>query len=608
MAKPFLRWAGSKQQLVGVMASHWTGEKVRYVEPFVGSARLFFALEPNTALLGDINSDLISMYEIVCTEPTRLCERLDQWVNSEEQYYAVRALDPDELLAVDRAARFIYLNRYCFNGLYRTNKAGRFNVPYGGLKSGTLPTVDELQAASKLITRATLKCGDFQNVLDEVTVEDFVYLDPPFMTSGTRVFNEYFSQSFSSGDLNRLRSGIEHVHEVGASFLLSYADCAEGKELARDFFTLKVKTRRNIAGFAGKRREANELLVTNVATQEYVIMAAKTENNVPRVTPEGSLVHLTIDQLQPSPHNPRQLFDPEPLAALRESIRQHGVLVPLTVYRLPGQQKYGIVDGERRFRCCSDLAKDGEPIRVPANVVNPPEPMASLLYMFNIHQFRQQWELMPTAIALKSIIDKLNTEDNEQLVELTGLSDRQVERCRVILTFPEKYRQMSMDPDPTNRIPSNFWVELYPVLQLAETLLPDLVEEEGRNGVIDRLVEKYEGKKIRSVIHFRRILEAYEVQNEAGEVREVADKLREYILDPELETRAAFDGFISDSRRAQRAVDAVDRFMSDIGRAKIEYETDRKDELIGRLSALLIMVQELLSRLEGEDPPEEGDV
>ena len=160
--------------------------------------------------------------------------------------------------------------------------------------------------------------------------------------------------------------------------------------------------------------------------------------------------------------------------------------------------------------------------------------------------------------------------------------------------------------DEQNTIKS--WVELYPVLQLAETLLPDLVEDEGRNGVIDRLVQKYEGKKIRSVIHFRRILEAYEVQNEAGEVREVADKLREYILDPELETRAAFDGFISDSRRAQRGVDAVDRFMSDIGRAKIEYETDRKDELIGRLSALLIMVQELLSRLEGEDPPEEGDV
>lgn len=336
-------------------------------------------------------------------------------------------------------------------------------------------------------------------------------------------------------------------------------------------------------------------------------MASETENEVARVTPEGSLLHLTIDQLQPSPHNPRQLFDPEPLAALRESIRQHGVLVPLTVYRLPGQKKYAIVDGERRFRCCSDLAKDGPPIRIPANVVDPPEPMASLLYMFNIHQFRQQWELMPTAIALKSIIDKLKTEDNEQLVELTGLSERQVERCKVIVTFPEKYRRMSMDSDPAERIPSNFWVELHPVLQLTESLLPHLVEQEGRNGVIDRLVEKYRGKKIRSVIHFRRILEAHEVQEEAGDVRAVADRLREYILDAELETRAAFDGFIADNRRAQTAVDAVDRFTSEMGKAKIEYETDRKDELIAKLSALLIVVQELLARLEGEDPPEEDD-
>ena len=336
-------------------------------------------------------------------------------------------------------------------------------------------------------------------------------------------------------------------------------------------------------------------------------MASETENDVARVTPEGSLVYLTIDQLQPSPHNPRQLFDPEPLAALRESIRQHGVLVPLTVYRLPGQKKYAIVDGERRFRCCSDLAKDNPPIRIPANVVDPPEPMASLLYMFNIHQFRQQWELMPTAIALKSIIDALKTEDNEQLVELTGLSERQVERCRVILTFPEKYRQMSMHSNPTERIPSNFWVELHPVLQLAERILPDLIEVEGRDGVIDRLVAKYRGKKIRSVIHFRRILEAHEVQEEAGDVRGVADRLREYILDAELETRAAFDGFIADSRRAQRAVDAVDRFISEMGRTKIEYETDRKDELVAKLSTLLIVVQELLARLEGEDAPEEDD-
>lgn len=264
MAKSFLRWAGSKQQLVSVMASHWTGEKRRYVEPFVGSARIFFALEPQSALLGDTNADLMSMYEIVRTNPIRIGVKLNQWENSEEQYYAIRALPPEELDAVERAARFIYLNRYCFNGLYRTNKAGHFNVPYGGIKSGTLPTTTELQTAAKLLARVELKCCDFQQILEEVTSEDFVYLDPPFMSRGVRIFNEYSSQPFTSDDLNRLRDGIEHIHKVGASFILSYADCTEGKELARDFTTTRVKTRRNIAGFASKRRDVNELLVTNV--------------------------------------------------------------------------------------------------------------------------------------------------------------------------------------------------------------------------------------------------------------------------------------------------------------------------------------------------------
>lgn len=337
-------------------------------------------------------------------------------------------------------------------------------------------------------------------------------------------------------------------------------------------------------------------------------MNSENNNTVSQVTPEGTLVYLTIDELQPSRHNPRKLFDSEPLKALRESIQQHGVLVPLTVYRLPGQKKYAIVDGERRFRCCSELVKSGVEIRIPANVVDAPEPIASLLFMFNIHQFRQQWELMPTAIALKSIIDTLGTDKDEDLVELTGLSDRQVERCKVILTFSEQYRKMSMDSDPKKRIPSNFWVELYPVLQLAERLLPDLVGEEGREGITDRPVQKYQGKKIKSVIHFRRILEAHEVQNEEEGIREIADKLREYILEPNLETRAAFDGFISDKRHVQKAVDSVDKFMADIKKAKIEYETDKKDELIAKLSELLLMVQYLLAKLEGEDPPVEDNV
>ncbi len=326
------------------------------------------------------------------------------------------------------------------------------------------------------------------------------------------------------------------------------------------------------------------------------------------VVPKGTLIQLDVGQLRPSPHNPRKLFDPEPLAALKKSIREHGVLVPLTIYPLPGQDKYAIVDGERRYKCCSDLDDEGIDIEIPANIVAPPDSMASLIYMFNIHQFRQQWELMPTAIALKSVIEELGTDDNRELTQLTGLSDPQVERCKIILSFPDRHQEMSMDLNPRTRIPSNFWVELYPVLDLAKKLIPGLFEERGRDGLTDLLIKKYRDKRIKSVIHFRRILEAYDVQegDEHG-VQEVTDQLREYILSPKMDTRRAFDRFISDPRRIQKATQAADRFINDLQRAKIDHAIDNKDELIRKLMIVRQYVDDLLAKLEGEDQPPEED-
>ena len=326
----------------------------------------------------------------------------------------------------------------------------------------------------------------------------------------------------------------------------------------------------------------------------------------PGVVPTGTLVKLSVEQLRPSPHNPRRLFDAEPLKSLKASIQEHGVLVPLTVYRLPGQDMHAIVDGERRYRCCSDLAKEGIEVEIPVNVVDAPNPMASLIYMFNIHQFREQWELMPTALALKSVIDQVGSDNNDELTELTGLSDRQVERCKTILSFSPCYQRMSMESDHRKRIPSNFWVELAPVLDLIAQLLPDLVSDEGRDAIIDRLVDKYRHKRIRSVVHFRRILEAYDVhEDNLDEVTEVGDRLREYILDPDLETRQAFDGFILDTRRVQKASDAADKFIREIQRAKIDHTIDGKNELINKLHGVRIFVEDLIARLEGDDPPSE---
>ena len=326
------------------------------------------------------------------------------------------------------------------------------------------------------------------------------------------------------------------------------------------------------------------------------------------VIPQGKLIHLRVEELRANPHNPRMLFDSEPLATLRHSIEQHGVLVPVTVYRLPGQTKYSIVDGERRFRCCQELSKNGKEITIPANVVAPPDSISSIIYMFNIHQFRQQWELMPTAIALDSVIKLLGTDDDEELMELTGLRGQQLERCKTILSFDSKYQKMSLDEDPKNRIPSNFWVELNPVLQLVEKYIPDIVADEGRNGVTDRLISKYRNKKIRSVIHFRRILEAFDVQEDSEEgVSSVVDRLREYVLDINYETRAAFDGFITDKRRVQKVTQVIDRFMTDLRRAKIEHVSDEKSDLIEQLKSVVTELESLVSKLEGDDPPNEEE-
>ena len=326
--------------------------------------------------------------------------------------------------------------------------------------------------------------------------------------------------------------------------------------------------------------------------------------------PTGRLVHLGVADFRASPENPRVLFDAKPLADLKASIQEHGVLVPLTVYRLPGQERYGIVDGERRYRCCKELSDEGRDVQIPANVVAPPEPMASLIYMFNIHQFRQQWELMPTAKALQSVIDDLGSDDTGELTELTGLSERQVERCKLLLSFSERHQELSLAPDPKSRIPSNFWVELHPVLALTSTLLPDLVADEGRDGIADRLVEKYRKKRIRSVIHFRRIMEAYDAQEEQHDsegMEAVGDRLREYILDLNMETRAAFDGFIVDRRSRQRATQAVDKFMSELRKARIDHVIEGRETLIAKLTEVLDFVEMLVAKLEGQDPPSEEE-
>lgn len=325
---------------------------------------------------------------------------------------------------------------------------------------------------------------------------------------------------------------------------------------------------------------------------------------VAAVVPQGLLRKLRISDIKPSINNPRHLFDQAPLDALKENIRQHGVLVPITVYEVRGQKKYAILDGERRYRCCQELQDEGLDITIPANVVAPPDKIAGILYMFSIHNFREGWELMPTALSLKVVMEALGEKDNTRLSKLTGLSEPQVERCKVLLTFPDKYQNLSLEPDSKVRIPSNFWIEAYPVLNLCEELLPDLKKKLGRDGITDNLVNKYRAKRIKSVIHFRRILEAYELYTEdKTSLERFRQRLSEYITDVQLETRRAFDEFVVDNRRIQNAIKSCDDFIAQLKRSKLDFTTIDRDELTLALNGVKDYIENLLHKLEGSDQP-----
>lgn len=323
-----------------------------------------------------------------------------------------------------------------------------------------------------------------------------------------------------------------------------------------------------------------------------------------RVVPIGTLKQLAVDEVVPSRNNPRLLFDPEPLEVLRDSIRDKGVLVPITVYPLKGQDKYGILDGERRYRCCADLKAEGLELDIPANVVDPPSRVAGLLYMFSIHQYRQQWELMPTALSLETVMNELKERDTQKLSKLTGLSEAQLERCKKLLLFPKHFQNMSLDPDPKTRIPSNFWIEVLPVLDLVSEVLPDIYQQLTRDGVTQKLVDKYRNKKIKSVIHFRKVIEAYG-RAEGQDRTVVVRRIRAYILDPDLETRDAFDEFVLNAKRIQDAIEISNRYLTDIRKLKLQFASDYKEDLLASLVDIRDYLEYVLDRLKGvEAPPE----
>src|SRR3990172_7325687 len=223
---PLFRWAGSKRQIVETLAKAWPGEDHRYVEPFAGSACLFFHLRPASALLADINPELVTTYCVLADDPDGVYAKLTKiGPASREVYYSLRAQEPHLLGPTDRAARFVYLNRFCFNGLYRTDRTGRFNVPYGGAKTGSLPDGPTLTTYAQALRAAEIKAADFEETVADVQVGDFVYLDPPYaVATEWRRGLHYTQDAFALDDMDRLIQSLRSIASTGANFLLHFPD------------------------------------------------------------------------------------------------------------------------------------------------------------------------------------------------------------------------------------------------------------------------------------------------------------------------------------------------------------------------------------------------
>ena len=213
--------------------------------------------------MGDINAELINAYKLLKHAPLQLYQSILRHKPTKKEYYKVRQQVSTEKNSLSRASRFIFLNRNCFNGLYRTNAQGNFNVPFGR-DTGTFPTKSQFQLASVALRNAKIRVCDFEKTLATVSAGDFVYLDPPYVYAGRKDRGEYGQNSFCIEDLERLRVSLHKIDKKGACFLLSYVECDELQPFIKKWHSTKIPVRRNISGFAKFRTTVNEVLISNL--------------------------------------------------------------------------------------------------------------------------------------------------------------------------------------------------------------------------------------------------------------------------------------------------------------------------------------------------------
>lgn len=271
LVAPVVKWVGGKRQLLPVITPLLPKRITTYCEPFFGGGALLFSRQPTMAYINDVNSELINLYEIIRDDVESLIKLLEQHKNESEYFYSIRDLDRDRedyllLSNVERASRVLFLNKTCYNGLFRVNSSGEFNSPFGHYKNPNIVNAPTLRAVSNYFNNSNIifSSGDYTTVLENLPRGSFVYLDPPYdPVSDTANFTGYARGGFGRDEQIRLRECCDDLNQRGIKFMLSNSATNFIKEQYSNYNITIVQAKRAINSVATKRGEVDEVVVRN---------------------------------------------------------------------------------------------------------------------------------------------------------------------------------------------------------------------------------------------------------------------------------------------------------------------------------------------------------
>jgi DNA adenine methylase len=269
MPKPLLKWVGGKTKLLKHLSLYIPRHYTNYVEPFIGGGALLFNINPKIGVINDTNRELINFYNQVRDNPIELLTLTKVYEVSEKEYYVIRNDDReidwrDSKSCLERAARFLYLNKTAFNGIWRVNAKGIMNTPYGNYEKVLFPTPGHMLEISKILRRLTILNTDFNSTLSYVTKDTFVYLDPPYIPySTTANFTNYSSKGFSLLDQQRLVDYCVEINNIGGKFLLSNSDTPITRDLFRKFEINAIDVYHSVGASSASRKDKGEVIIRN---------------------------------------------------------------------------------------------------------------------------------------------------------------------------------------------------------------------------------------------------------------------------------------------------------------------------------------------------------